>query len=475
VLPVNAMNSSSKPQPSDRRSRRPGERALGPRRDASARRGRVVGRGDRRTSDALDSYFAELPHELLTREEEAHFAEAIERAEAVALDALLSSPLAVPELAAMAQQVSDGAKKLEAVVAGPRDEALRPARLRQVASLSRLEANLQALRHELGADASGERRRALRRKLSSGTRRRANLARKLPLARDFASGLVRSSCHRMQRLLGDTFDSDERAQLEAELGVATRSLTTILARLEVAQAEVQRTKGKLTRANLRLVVSFARKYRHHGVPLSDLIQEGNIGLMRAVEKFDYRVGTKFSTYAGWWIRQSLQRAVIGQGRTVRLPVHVGIRLSATARAENRLAQQLGRTPEPEELAREMQVSVSEVRRVRQAPLTTVSLDAPICDGAKTQWSELIADEDTPSVEEEVALDDLRQEARQLLGHLTERERRVVQLRFGIDGHRPHTLQAIGEELGLTRERIRQIEHKALGKLRRASTADDTGA
>jgi RNA polymerase primary sigma factor len=428
----------------------------------------VIGRGARNTSDALDAYFAELPHALLTREEEASHAQAIERAEAVALDALLSSPIAVPELAALAGDIEGGATKLESAVVGQLEAQERERVLRRVASLSRLEIALQSLRHELGVGGSAERRRVLRRKLSDGTRRRARMARELPLARDYASRLIELSRARMMRLLGEPLDHGERAALEAELGVASKSLAATLGHIDAARREAQRAKAVLTRANLRLVVSFARKYMHHGVPLADLIQEGNIGLMRAVEKFDHRVGTKFSTYAGWWIRQSLQRAVIGQGRTVRLPVHVGIRLSATARAENRLSQQLGRRPEPEELAREMQLSVSEVRKVRQAPLTTVSLDAPICDGATTQWSELIADEDTPSVEEEVALDDLRHEAREMLVQLTEREQRVLRLRFGMGGHRPHTLQAIGEDLGLTRERIRQIEHKALGKLRRAS-------
>src|SRR5690606_19753707 len=227
-----------------------------------------------------------------------------------------------------------------------------------------------------------------------------------------------------------------------------------------------RAKAELTSANLRLVVSFAKRFVNRGVPLDDLIQEGNIGLMRAVEKFDHRVGTKFSTYASWWLRQAMQRAIVNQGRTVRLPVHVASSKSSTARVRQRLTGELGRAPELEELAERMGTKVEQVRQVLDASADSIPFDVPLGEESGLTLSEVLADLSAERPDEAVALDHRRERARAMLETLTQREQRILQMRFGIGSYEPHTLAEIGRHLGLTRERIRQIEMRALEKLRR---------
>jgi RNA polymerase primary sigma factor len=238
--------------------------------------------------------------------------------------------------------------------------------------------------------------------------------------------------------------------------------------LEAARArghldEVRELQRRITEANLRLVVSIAARYRHHSLSLLDLVQEGSLGLIKAVDRFEYRRGFKFSTYATWWIRQAITRALADTGRTVRLPVHVVEALNQLAKAERALATELGRPPTVQELADRTSLAVDKVVQLSQAGAPLTSLDAPVAESAV--FGDLLSDS-TTSPEEQVVARNARLRVRRVLGSLTERERTVLQLRFGIRSERAHTLEEIAERIGLSRERVRQIERQALERLRR---------
>jgi RNA polymerase primary sigma factor len=228
---------------------------------------------------------------------------------------------------------------------------------------------------------------------------------------------------------------------------------------------------RLITANSRLVISMAKKYRGHGVPFLDLIQEGNLGLMRAVEKFDYRRGFKFSTYATWWIRQAITRALPDQGRTIRLPVHMSDRIRKVYAVARELEQDLRRRPTPEEIAEEMNIpprKVMQMLRISQRPL---SLEKPVGREGDSQLGQFIESEWTPDPAEEAAKELLREDVERMMTALTPREARILQLRYGLRDGRSHTLKEVGHKFGLTRERIRQIEQGALRKLRRRHRAE----
>ena len=281
---------------------------------------------------------------------------------------------------------------------------------------------------------------------------------------DWAQGIVNQEVEivRAQRKL---------AQVEEESGLTILAIKDINRRLTIGEAMARRAKKEMVEANLRLVISIAKKYTNRGLQFLDLIQEGNIGLMKAVDKFEYRRGYKFSTYATWWIRQAITRSIADQARTIRIPVHMIETINKLNRISRQMLQEMGREPSPEELAERMEMPEDKIRKVLKIAKEPISMETPIGEDEDASIGDLIEDTTIALPVDEATKHNLTESTRGVLGSLTAREAKVLRMRFGIDMNTDHTLEEVGKQFDVTRERIRQIEAKALRKLRHPTRSD----
>ena len=262
-----------------------------------------------------------------------------------------------------------------------------------------------------------------------------------------------------------TRQHNKLAKLEKIIGLDIPRIKDINRRMSIGEAKIRRAKKDMVEANLRLVISIAKKYTNRGLQFLDLIQEGNIGLMKAVDKFEYRRGYKFSTYATWWIRQAITRSIADQARTIRIPVHMIETINKLNRVSRQMVQEMGREPTPEELGERMELPEDKIRRVLKIAKEPISTETPIGDEEDTTLGDFIEDTAIASPDEAATEDNLTEATDDILGSLTAREAKVLRMRFGIGMNTDHTLEEVGKQFDVTRERIRQIEAKALRKLR----------